>query len=84
MGDFIITVKAVGGHGCQRDKGDSEVVQGCGLASCPDCWGRSLVRLLKYQAHADVKEATLTHWPGTPEQVVDDLLTGVRHGSFRG
>jgi hypothetical protein len=82
MGDFRIEVNAVGGHGCQREIPDGAIVNGCGRPNCPDCIARRFVRSLK-ESGADVKSAALTHWPGSPEQVKDDLLSGIRTGSFR-
>ena len=81
MGTFLATVEAVGGHGCQRDKKDGEVVLGCELPHCPDCITREYVRRLK-RTGATVNVATLQHWPGTESEVVDNLLTGIRKGSF--
>lgn len=81
MGTFLVQVKATGGHGCQREKKDGEAVLGCDLPHCPDCITREFVRRLK-RTGAQVSEATLTHWPDTPTQVMDDLLTGIRKGSF--
>jgi hypothetical protein len=82
MGNFRITIDAVGGHGCQRELKDGAVVGGCGLKTCPDCLARWFVRALEYVANSSVKAATLTHWPEGPGTVVDDLLTGHRTGSF--
>lgn len=81
MGTFVVSVQAVGGHGCQRDKKDGEVVEGCGQPTCPDCIARGFVADLK-KSGASVDKATLTHWPGDPSEVVDDLVTKVRKGSF--
>jgi hypothetical protein len=81
MGTFLVTVEAVGGHGCQREIGDGEHVVGCERPGCPDCITREYVRRLK-RSGATLNIATLTHWPGTPTEVVDDLLTGTRTGSF--
>ena len=80
MGDFIVRVKATGGHGCQREIKDGELVPGCGQAGCPDCTARRFVQELKKTCM--MQEATLTHWPGDKSEVVDDLLTGIRKGSF--
>ncbi|MDP9202810.1 MAG: hypothetical protein M3P26_12865, partial [Gemmatimonadota bacterium] len=76
-----ITVNAVGGHGCQRDRKDGETVLGCGHRTCPDCAARELVAVLKRQSQSIVS-AELQHWPDTPSEVKDNLLTGVRTGSF--
>jgi hypothetical protein len=83
MGTFLITIQATGGHGCQRDKGDGSLLDLCGDPRCPDCMARACLTQLKGIGCA-IESATLTHWPGTPQQVVDDLKTGVRHGSFTG
>jgi len=82
MGDFMLVVTAAGNHGCEREKRDGAVVIGCERPGCPDCISREMVRRLK-RTGATVKEAVLTHWPGTTEQVEDNLLTGIRSGSFR-
>jgi hypothetical protein len=81
MGQFQVSVVGTGGHGCQRDRKDGEAVLGCDLPHCPDCITREYVRRLK-RTGANVTEAVLHHWPGTDSEVVDDLLTGIRKGSF--
>lgn len=81
MGNFVIHIEAVGGHGCQRDLKAGAKVPGCGLPTCPDCIAREAVKTLKATG-SDVKRATLTHWPDGPGTVVDNLLTGVRSNSF--
>lgn len=81
MGNYRIEIEAVGGHGCMRGLKDGEFVPGCGTNDCPDCETRKFVALLK-DTHQGVSKATLTHWPGEPTEVVDNLLTGLRKGSF--
>lgn len=86
MGDFRVTIEAVGGHGCERDKGTDETVIGCERPGCPDCMAREFVRRLK-RSGAQVKKATIDHWPADlgydpAGEVHDDLLTGVRTGAF--
>lgn len=81
MGQFKIEVVAVGGHGCQREKKDGETLGFCGGPNCPDCLSRQFVAALRGQGQ-NVESATLTHWPGLQSQVVDDLKTGKRAGSF--
>lgn len=81
MGQFRVTVTAVGGHGCMREIGDGGTVIGCDRSGCPDCIAREYVRRLK-RSGATIEVASLEHWPGTESQVTDDLLTGVRSGSF--
>ena len=83
MGDFHIAIKAQGGHGCQRELGNGDVVEGCGQTECPDCKSRAFVKSLQASG-AVVGGAVLIHWPGTPEEVMDNLLTGIRSGSFKG
>jgi hypothetical protein len=84
MGNFRIEIDAVGGHGCERETKDGGTVKGCGQPTCPDCMARKFVADLKAAGMFSNTPAAakLTHWPGTKEQVVDDLLTGKRSGSF--
>lgn len=81
MGQFRVVVTAVGGHGCQREVKDGGVVYGCWKMGCPDCETRRYLEALK-RGPSSIENATLTHWPGTTTQVVDDLVTKVRKGSF--
>lgn len=62
MGDFRITIDAVGGHGCMRELGDGETVIGCDRPGCPDCITREYVRRLK-RSGAMVSRAMIEHWP---------------------
>lgn len=80
MGQYRVTVIAVGNHGCQRDKKDGEMVIGCERPNCSDCIAREYVRRLK-RSGDNVEVATIEHWPSQPGPV-DDLLTGKRSGSF--
>lgn len=94
MGTFRVEIQAVGGHGCQRERKDGTTVDGCGQPSCPDCITREYVKNLKRSGAHFQKPlpgmsqpssdgyARLIHWPGQPGEVVDDLLTGARTGSF--
>lgn len=87
MGDYVVRVHAVGGHGCQRQIKSGERVDGCGSPTCPDCLSREFVAKLRASGN-DVKVASLTHWPAElpgynpATEVRDDLLTGIRRGSF--
>lgn len=81
MGQFIVQVDAVGNHGCERDKKDGEAVIGCERPNCTDCITREYVRRLK-RAGTTVSDARITHWPNQASEVVDNLLTGIRVGSF--
>lgn len=80
MGTFRIEITANGGHGCSRDIKDGGNVAGCGQKGCPDCETRVFVEYLKQRN--SVVAAVLIHWPGEPGEVQDNLLTGVRKGSF--
>lgn len=87
MGQFRVTVEAVGNHGCRRDehrKDPMSVVVGCGQPYCTDCITREYVKRLQASG-ASVSEATIHHWPGTnggDSEVVDNLITMRRIGSF--
>lgn len=87
MGDFRVVVEALGGHGCQREKGTGETVIGCNRQGCPDCIVREMVRRLQ-RSGAQVKKAEIQHWPAdlpgytAERQVNDNLLTGERTGEF--
>lgn len=65
MGEFRITIEAsaleANGNGCQRDAKAGETIAGCGLLSCPDCVTGDFLRRL-HQC-ADLKSATIEHWP---------------------
>lgn len=70
MGQYKIEITAVGGHGCQRELKDGDVVCGCGSMTCPDCLTAKFIADLA-RAGNNVEAATLTHWPGQPHSVVD-------------
>lgn len=85
MGTFRVEVQAVGGHGCQRELKEGATVHGCGSPSCPDCIARDFVQKLTAAGvfFGDAEGyARITHWPGQPGEVRDDLITGKRSGSF--
>jgi hypothetical protein len=90
MGTFRLEITGVGGHGCARGPKDGDSIEhvGCGNMRCPDCLARALVETYKRlgflsgEGYTPPLEAKFTHWPGTPEAVVDDLLHNVRRGSF--
>jgi hypothetical protein len=82
MGDFRITINAVGGHGQDRSKKDGETVDfNAGGEGTPDSVAKKCVDELKAKG-VDVTSATITHWPGSETEVTDDLLTGARKGNF--
>lgn len=92
MGDFRIVINAVGGHGQDREKKDGERVNFAeGGEATPENLARTFIRNL--QAHGcSIESASVVHWPldnyGGPEkngrttEIKDDLLTGIRSGSF--
>ena len=85
MGNFRIIIDSVGGHGCDRTAkaGESIVYKAepQHLAYCPDCKAKQLVDHFKNGWPQTT--ATLTHWPGEPSEVVDDLAAGKRtKGAF--
>lgn len=89
MGQFRITVTAQGGHGCEREVKDGEVSFGCHRQGCPDCEAmRSIEDFLKHSG-ATFVTASLTHFPDTSGEVVDQFvlhpggtLSRIRHGRF--
>lgn len=91
MGMFRVTVVAIGNHGCMRDISDGETVIGCDKSHCTDCITREYVRRMK-RSGADVSIANIEHWPTDAQsgqfvppdtgQVLDNLVTGVRRGTF--
>jgi hypothetical protein len=96
MGNFRLVIDAVGGHGCQREVKDGGTVIGCGRMDCPDCVAGALVTELAKRTGSSIQSASLTHWPGTSSEVVDEFrldnggiplallpkLQRIRHGSF--
>lgn len=81
MGMFRATIIAVGNHGCQRELKSGELVAGCGQPTCTDCITREYVAKLKASG-ASIQEATVHHWPGSEHEVLDNLQSTVRVGSF--
>lgn len=86
MGTFKIELVGVGGHGVDRAKEDGETVNFHAEGdTTPDSIAKTiithLIELLKRNGHS-VVSASLVHWPGEPGEVTDDLITGIRKGSF--
>ena len=90
MGDFRIVVEAIGGHGCGREAKDGETVVRCRRDNCPDCQTERFVEELRARG-SNVASARIEHWPvpgaaGTTREEkpgpVDDLVSGIRSGSF--
>jgi len=93
MGDYVVRVHAVGGHGCQREKKHGEKLTwpcvGPNCATCPDNLAHEFVEKLRATGNS-VYVASLTHWPAELPgyansplgEVRDDLVGGTRRGSF--
>lgn len=90
MGTSIITIRIVGNHGCQReikDGGTTKPLCDACMANgnhsgCVDAVAREMVA--KLASAGSIVEANLLHWPeaGNGPKIVDDLVTGKRHGNF--
>lgn len=82
MGTFRITIVATGGHGNDREKKHGATLElGMLPADSVDRVAFDAVEKLK-SLGCHVSEGTLTHWPGSVNQVVDDVLNAKRLGSF--
>lgn len=81
MGNFRITINATGGHGVDRLKRHGQTVDFEVEPLSPDAIIKRAVDELRARGN-NVTEATIHHWPGTDSQVVDNLLTGTRTGTF--
>jgi hypothetical protein len=81
VGNYRVEVTVLAGDGCHRDVADHGTVVGCGRPRCPDCAARRFVRELQGSGHL-IENATLTRSTLTNKTVVDDLVSGLRKGSF--
>jgi hypothetical protein len=76
MGNFRIVIEGVGAHGDDRTAKEGEALSippvGESGFKSPDQLATEAVALFKGKV-TDLK-ATLTHWPGEPSEVVDDLV----------
>jgi hypothetical protein len=79
MGNYIITIQGVGGHGQDRNKKNGENVDFG--ENTPEAIIKEAVDKLKATGNS-ISQATFHHWPNSEHQVVDDLLTGHRLGDF--
>lgn len=82
MGAIRIEIEADAGHGCDRNIPDGRHVHGCRKMGCIDCEVRRFVEYIRMAALGTVTKAQLVHFPGEGHQVIDDLTTGKRIGSF--
>lgn len=82
MGNFRIVIDAVGGHGVDREIRDGEKVNHFSEGmQTPDAMAKMFVNFLKSNG-IEPNSAKLIHWPGQEDEVIDDLLTGIRKGNF--
>ena len=83
MGQFRLEIVGTGGHGCERKALPGErLYTRCGKFGCPDCMSYDFVQQMKQKGFT-LGEATFQHFPGTPSEVVDDLLKNERRsGQF--
>jgi hypothetical protein len=92
MGDFRIVINAIGGHGQDRSKKNGEVVDfNADGPNSPEGLAKEFVEKLKANG-VNVEDAQVIHWPldnyggqlknERTTQIVDDLITGKRIGSF--
>jgi hypothetical protein len=85
MGTFKIEIEGIGSHGQDRNKKEGEVVNFFENGpTTPDAIAKATLEILKFHGvyFPPSAKATITHWPGEPSEVVDDLLTGIRKGNF--
>lgn len=80
MGNFRVVIEAVGGHGQHRHLGNGETVQDWPEGT-PEAIIAEAVKELRNKG-CSIAEATFHHWPNADQQVLDNLLTGKRTGSF--
>jgi len=83
MRQFLIKIVATGNHGCDRHVQSGGKLHGCHKMGCVDCRTREFLKTLQREASVTVERAELVHWPGTVEEVTDDLRSGARQGSFK-
>jgi hypothetical protein len=73
MGSSRLEFQSVGGHGCNRDAKVGEEVRGCGKFGCPDCEARRAVETMLKAGVGTFEHARFVHWPGTSDEVVDEM-----------
>lgn len=80
---FEVKILAIGKHGCGHHTGDGEKIRRCGLQKCPDCMTNEFIQVLQMKGYK-VMVGEFTHFKGavSREEVIDDLVTNVRHGQL--
>jgi hypothetical protein len=87
---FEVLLEGERGQACRTEAGDGEVLKQCGNPRCVDCALRAAVAGLKARG-ATIDRAVLIHAAAGDKSVesepaadvIDDLLTGKRTGTFR-
>lgn len=78
MGQYKIEMVLNGGHGCERRaKVGEKLYSRCSRLDCPDCLAYDFLQNLRQKGSVPVM-ATFTHWPGTENETIDDLMTNTR------
>ena len=74
MGDFRMTIEAVGGHGCDRTAKAGDTLRGCGAQDCPDCM---FARFVSDMQRAGMRPtvAKMHHWPADMTEHVKEFTT---------
>lgn len=86
MGNYRVTINAVGGHGQDRNNQTGKDIdftgpRPAGTQPTPEEIIIEAVEKLKATGNS-VQEVTVHHWPGQEGEVVDNLLTKTRKGNF--
>lgn len=84
MGLFAVHIRMSGKHGCDRlAKTGEKLYDRCKRLDCADCRFMDFVQMLRQYGGFTVGEATLTHFDGSNQEIVDDLLKNERQsGQF--
>jgi hypothetical protein len=81
MGFFKLEILATGGHGQDRSKENGELVDfSAGGENTPEKVALNMIA--DFNTKFPVHTAKIIHWPGESCEVTDDLITGIRTGSF--
>ncbi len=79
MGMFKIEIKLTGTHACDRTAKPGEKLHGrCRRLDCADCRTLDFIQMLRQFGSFRIGEATMTHFTGSQNEIVDDLLKNER------
>jgi len=62
VGDYRITIDAVGGHGCARETKSGQRPYRCRRDDCVDCQVARFVEQLKQRGNS-ISQSKIEHWP---------------------